>query len=77
MQHRGVGYLNIGDLRVLFKWKKKGQVSTEVKNKNSVVDLWNSSPANQDGADLLWSTSDETSFQSLIKTDITKDKTAL
>ena len=49
----------------------------EVKKKNNLVDIWNSSPADQDGADLLWSTSDETYLQSLIKNDITKDKTAL
>ena len=62
MQHRGVGYLNVGDLRVLVKWKTKGQVSPEVKNNNTIVDLWKSLPADQDGADLLWYTSDETSL---------------
>ena len=51
-------------------------MALEVKNKNSLVDLWNSSPADQDGYALLWSTSDETDLQSLIKNDITKDKTA-
>ena len=77
MQHRGVNYLKVEDIRVLVKWKTKGQVALEVKNNNTLVDLWNSSPADQDGADLLWSTCDKTSLQSLIKNDITKDKTAL
>ena len=49
----------------------------EGKKKNTLVDLWNSSPADQDGAAILWSTSDETSLQSLIKNNITKYKTAL
>ena len=49
----------------------------EVKDKNTLVDLWNRSPADQDGAALLWSTYDDTYLQSLIKNDITKDKTAL
>ena len=77
MQHRGVDYLKVWDIRVLVRWGNKGQVALEVKKKNSLVDLWNSSPADQDGAALLWSTSDETSLQYLIKNDITKDKTAL
>ena len=69
--------MKLGDIIVLFKWKTKGQVALEVKNKNTLVDLWKSSPADQDGASLLWSSSDETSLQSLIKNDITKDKTSL
>ena len=52
-------------------------MALEVKNKNSLVDLWKSTPAYQDGASLLWSTSDETYFQSLIKNDITKHETDL
>ena len=44
---------------------------------NTLVDLWKSSPADQDGAAIIWSTSDETALQSLIKNDITKDKTAI
>ena len=54
-----------------------GQVDLEVTNNNTLVDIWNSSPADQDGAALLWSTSDDTDFQSLIKNDTMKDKTAL
>ena len=61
----------------MVKWKTKVQVDLEVDKKNTLFDLWNSSPADQDGADILWSTSDETSLQYLIKNDITKDKTAL
>ena len=49
----------------------------EVKKNNTLVDLWKISPADQDGAALIWSTSNETAFQSLIKNDIMKDKTAL
>ena len=56
---------------------KKGQVVLEVNKKNNPVDIWNSSPDDQDGADLLWSTSDETSLQYLIKNYTTKDKTAV
>ena len=52
-------------------------MALEVKKNNTIVDIWNSSPADQDGAALLWSTYDETSLQSLIKYDITKDKNAL
>ena len=77
VQHRGVEHLKLGDIIVLFKLKTKGQVALEVKNKNTLVDVWKSSPADQDGASLLWSSSDETSLQSLIKNDITKDKTSL
>ena len=47
----------------------------EGKKNNTIVDLWNSSPADQDRADILWSTSDETSLQYLIRNYITKDKT--
>ena len=50
-------------------------MSQEGKEKDTIVDIWNNTPADQDEADLLWSTSDETSLQSLIKDDITKDKT--
>ena len=49
-------------------------MALEGRKKNTLVDLYNISPSNQDGAALLWSTSDETSLQSLIKNDITKDK---
>ena len=77
MQHRGVDYLNFGDLKVLVRWGKKGQVALEVTKKNTLVDLWNSSPADQDGYALLWSTYDETALQYLIKNDTMKDKTAL
>ena len=52
-------------------------MALEGRKKNTLVDLYNISPSNQDWAALLWSTSDETSLQSLIKNDITKDKTAL
>ena len=52
-------------------------MALEGKKKNTLVDLWNCSPADQDGAALLWSSYDETSLQSLIKKDIMKDKTAL
>ena len=69
--------MKVGDPRVLVKCKTKVQVDLEVKNKNTLVDLWKISPADQDGAALIWSTSDETAFQSLIKNDIMKDKTAL
>ena len=69
--------MKIGDPRVLVKWKTKVQVALEGKNNNTLVDLWNSSPADQDGAALLWSTSDETSLQYLIKNDVMKDKTAV
>ena len=54
-----------------------GQAALEGKKNNTIVDSWNSSPTDQDGAALLWSTSDETDLQSLIKNDITKDKNAL
>ena len=50
-------------------------MALEGKNNNTIVDSWNSSPADQDGAALLWSTSDETSLQSLIKNYIMKYKT--
>ena len=56
---------------------KQVQVALEVKNKNTLVDLWNISQDNQDGAALIWSTYDDTYLQSLIKNDIMKDKTAL
>ena len=69
--------MNVGDIRLLVKWKTKGQVDLEVNKKNTIFDLCNSSPAYQDGAAILWSTSDETYLQYLIKNDITKDKTAL
>ena len=49
----------------------------EGKKNNTLVDSWNSSLDNQDGADIIWSTSDDTSLKSLIKNDTTKDKTAL
>ena len=52
-------------------------MALEGKKNNTIVDSWNSSPANQDGSALLWSTSDEKDLQSLIKYDITKDKNAL
>ena len=52
-------------------------MALEVKKKNTIVDLRKSSTAYQDGASLLWSSSDETSLQSVIKNDITKDKTSL
>ena len=52
-------------------------MALEGKKNNTLVDIYNSSPADQDGADILWSTSDETYLQYLIKNDITKDKTAL
>ena len=52
-------------------------MALEGKKNNTLVDLYNSSPAYQDGAAILWSTSDETYLQYLIKNDITKDKTAL
>ena len=77
VQHHGVKYLKVGDIIVLVKWGKKGQVALEVKNKNSLVDRWKLSPADQDGAALLWYTSDDTYLQSPIKNDITKDKTSL
>ena len=77
VQHHGVKYLKVGDIIVLVKWGEKGQVALEVKNKNSLVDLWNSSPADQDGYALLWSTYDETALQYLIKNDTMKYKTAL
>ena len=44
---------------------------------NTIVDIYKFWTADQDGAALIWYTSDETSLQSLIKNDITKDKTAL
>ena len=50
MQHHGVKYLKVGDIRVLVRWGKGGQVALEVKKKSSIVDLWNTSPADQDGA---------------------------
>ena len=65
--------MKVGDIRVLVRCGKKGQVALEVKKKSSIVDLWDSSPANQDRAALLWSTSDETDLQSLIKNDIFRD----
>ena len=52
-------------------------MALEGKKNNTISDGWNSTPADQDGADLLWSTSDETSLQSLIKNEITKYKTAV
>ena len=52
-------------------------MALEGKKNNSIVDSCNSSPADQDEAALLWSTSDETSLQYLIKNYITKDKIAL
>ena len=52
-------------------------MALEVTKKNTLVDLWNSSPADQDGCALLWSTYDETALQYLIKNDTMKDKTAL
>ena len=69
--------MNVGDPRVLVKWKTKVQVTLEAKKKNTIVDLWNSSPSDQDGSAILWSTYDETNFQSLIKNNIMKDKTAI
>ena len=42
-------------------------MALEGNKKNTIVDIWNSSPADQDGAALLWSTSDETYLQYLIK----------
>ena len=50
-------------------------MALEGKNNNTIVDSWNSSPADQDGAALLSSTSDETSLHSLIKNYIMKYKT--
>ena len=52
-------------------------MAIEVPKKNTLVDLWNSSQADQDGSAILWSTYDHTALQYLIKNDITKDKTAL
>ena len=52
-------------------------MALEGKKNNTLVDLYNSSPADQDGAAIIWSTSDETSLQYLIKNDITKDKNDL
>ena len=49
----------------------------EGKKNNTIVDIWSSSPEDQDGADFLWYTSDETYLQSLIKNYITRDKTAI
>ena len=49
----------------------------EVTNNNTLFDFWDSSPADQYGSDLLWSTSDETDLQYLIKNYNTKDKTVL
>ena len=69
--------MKVGDLRVLVKCKTKVQVALEAKKKNTLVDIWKISPADQDEAALLWSTSDETALQSLIKNYIIKDKTAL
>ena len=54
-----------------------GQAALEGKKNNTIVDSWNSSPTDQDGAALLWSTSDETDLQSLIKNDISKYKTSI
>ena len=50
-------------------------MALEGNKNNTIVDIWNSTPADQDGAALIWSTSYETYLQSLIKNDITKDKT--
>ena len=77
MQHRGFKYLKVGDLRVLVKCKTKVQVALEAKKKNTLVDIWKISPADQDAYALLWSTYDETALQSVIKNYIMKDKTAL
>ena len=52
-------------------------MALEGKKNNTLVDLYNSSPAYQDGAAILWSTADEKYLQYLIKNYITKDKTAL
>ena len=52
-------------------------MALEVTKKNTLVDLWNISPADQEGSTILWSTSDETSLHSRIKNDITKDKLLL
>ena len=52
-------------------------MALEGKKNNTIVDSWNISPADQAGDSLLWSTSYETSLQSLIKNYITKYKTAL
>ena len=52
-------------------------MALEGKKNNTIVDIWNNSPADQDGAALLWSTYDETYLQYIIKNDITKYKTAL
>ena len=46
----------------------------EGKKNNTLVDLWNSSLDDPDESTILWSTSDETDLQSIIKNDITKDK---
>ena len=62
MQNSGVDYLNVGDLRVLVRWGKKVKVDLEGKKNKTIVDSWNSTPADQDGAALLWSTSDDTYF---------------
>ena len=50
-------------------------MALEGKKNNTIVDIWNSTPADQDGAALLWSTSYETYLQSLIRNNITKYKT--
>ena len=69
--------MNVGDLKVLVRWGKRGYVALEVTNNNTLVDIWNSSPADQDGDALLWSASDDTHFQYLIKNYTMKDKTTL
>ena len=69
--------MKVGDPKVLVKCKTKVQVELEVKKNNTLVDLWKISPADQDGAALLWSTYNERALQSLIKNDIMKYKTAL
>ena len=52
--------MNVGDIRVLVRWGERGQVDLGVNKKNTLFDLCNSSPVYQDGAAILWSTSDET-----------------
>ena len=52
-------------------------MALEGNKNNTIVDIWSNSPDDQDGANFLWYTYDETYLQSLIKNDITKDKTAI
>ena len=69
--------MNVEDLKVLVRWGKRGYVALEVTNNNTIVAIWNSSPADQDGAALLWSTSYETSLKPIIKMTSQKIKLLL